>query len=174
MLDASGSVPIPWFEDPSRTSFVPPSIHSSWGDHPASKIPSKIKNSFASNVDNFIFHFIDDRDFWTIFTAKDPGDTLRFIAYFHWQIRYEAKFMWRNGEANVRMSQSFFKMHERNTKGRPKEADIQAILTNPAAAGPRANVAFGNAINQAFFGPRGSNRSESPSRFLNVPIDFWT
>jgi len=171
MVDASSNVSIPWFQDPSRTSYVPPTIHSSWGDHPASKIPSKLRNSFASNVYNYIFQLIDDRDFWTIFTAQDPDRTLRFIAYFHWQVRYGVEFMWRNGEALLRRSKSFFKVHERNTKGRPTEPAIQSLLTNPV--GPQANIAFGNAVTQAFYGPRGPNRNENPRSFSTVPVDFW-
>jgi hypothetical protein len=171
MLDASGSPPDPWFQDPSRTSFVQPFIHSTWGDHPASRIPSKVQNSFVSNVHNFIFQYIDDREFWTIFAGRDPGGTLRFIAHFHWQVRYEVEFMWRNGAAVVRRSKSVFNVRERNTKGRPTEASIQALLTNPS--GTRANVVFGNAIRLAFSGPRGPNRGENPRWFVTVPPDFW-
>ena len=171
MLDASGDPPIPWFEDPSRTSFDPPKIHSTWGDHPASRIPLKVNNSIASNVPNYLFQYIDDRDFWTIFTAKDPDGTLRYIAHFHWQIRYDFEFTWRNGEAIPRRSKSFIRIHERNTKGRPAEPSIQPLLSNPV--GPRAKVVFTNAINLAFKGPRGPNRGENPRTFWSVPTDFW-
>jgi hypothetical protein len=171
MLDASGTPPLPWFEDPTRSTFVPPVMNSTWGDHPASRVPSKLRNSFASNVDNFLFHLIDDRDFWTIFTAQDPGGALRYIAHFRWQVRYDVQFMWRDDKAIPRTIKSFFKMHERNTRGRPIEPEIQALLTSPA--GPRASVAFGNALTQAFLGARGPNRSENPRWFPAVPPDFW-
>ncbi len=171
MLDASGAAPIPFFQDPSRTSFIRPKIHTTWGDHPASKVPSKLKNSFASNVDNFLFQFIDDRDFWTIFTAQDPDGTLRYIANFRWQVRYDVEFMWRSNQPVLRRSKSAFTMLQRNRKGRPQEPEVQSLLTTPV--GPRANVAFGGAITQAFFGPRGPNRSENPRPFTTVPGDFW-
>ncbi len=171
MLDASGDAPIPFFQDPARSSFTAPTVNSTWGDHPASRVPTKLNNSNAHNIPNYLFHLIDDREFWTIFTAQDPGGALRFIAHFRWQVRYDVEFMWRAGDVQVRTSKSFFKVHERNTKGRPADASIQAMLSNPV--GPLANVAFLAAINLAFKGPRGSNRSENPKQFTNVPPDFW-
>lgn len=171
LLDAFGNPPLPWFIDPSNSSFVPPQIHASWGDHPASKVPLKLRNSATSNVDNFLFHFIDDRDFWTIFTAQDPGGALRYIAHFHWRVLYDVKLMWRNGQPQKRVSNSLFEMKQRNVKGRPPDADLQSMLNTPA--GPRANIAFGAALTQAFFGARGANRGENPRRFAAVPLDFW-
>jgi hypothetical protein len=171
MLDATGSPPIPFFQDPTLSSFVPPSVHSSWGDHPASRVPLKLRNSARSNVHNFLFQFIDDRDFWTIFTAQDPGGALRYVAHFRWQVRYDVELMWRGGEARLRKAKSFFKVHERKTMGRPAEPALQAQLAAPT--GPRANTAFAGAITLAFFGPRGANRSENLNRFNTVPEDFW-
>ena len=163
MLDASGEPPVPWFQDPTRSSFVPPQVNSTWGDHPAARVPLKVKNSSRSNVENFLFHLIDDRDFWTIFTAQDSGGGLRYIAHFRWQVRYDVQFMWRDGAAVPRNVRSFFKVHERNTKGRPTEPAIQAQLNTPGS--PRANVAFGEAVTKSFFGARGPNRGENPRWF---------
>jgi hypothetical protein len=171
MLDATGNPPLPWFNDPSFSSFVAPTVNSTWGDHPASKVPLKLKNSFTSNVDNFLFQLIDDREFWTIFTAKDSDGTIRYIAHFHWKVRYDVEFMWRNGEAVLRRSRSSITVPEKNVKGRPMDADLQPLLTLPA--GPRANVVFGQAITSAFYGARGANRSENPRWFTTVPGDFW-
>ena len=171
MLDASGETPVPFFQDPTRSSFVPPQVNSTWGDHPAIKIPSKLKNSNRSNVDNFLFHLIDDRDFWTLFTAQDSGGALRYIAHFRWQVRYDVQFAWRDGMPTPRNIRSFFRVHERNTKGRPTEPAIQGQLSAPG--GVRANVAFGDAVTKSFFGARGPNRSENLRWFPAVPSDFW-
>ena len=73
MLDATGTPPDPFFIDPASTSFIAPKVNSSWGDHPACRVPLTKKNSSRSKVDNFLFQVIDDREFWTIFTAQDPG-----------------------------------------------------------------------------------------------------
>ena len=81
------------------------------------------------------------------------------------------QFQWRDGKAEAKLTKSFFRVHERNTKGRPSDGDIQGMLNNPSD--PRANVAFGDAITKSFFGARGNNRSENPTRFKNVPPDFW-
>ena len=47
---------MPFFIDPSTSTFDAKTMNSSWGDHPASRVPLKLKNS----------------------TAKDNGMILRF------------------------------------------------------------------------------------------------
>lgn len=170
MLDATGNPQDPWFKDPS-VSFVPPEIHASWGDHPASQMPLKRKNPARSNVYNYLFWYIDEREFWTILTAQDPVGAPRYVAHFHWLVLYDVQLTWRSEMAQLRRSKSLFKMIDRKVKGRPMEPDLQSKLTNPV--GPRANDLFKKAIDQAFYGPRGRNRQENEYWPHIVPADFW-
>lgn len=173
MLDAFGSPPMPFFIDPENSTFDAPTMHSSWGDHPACRVPLKLKNSKVSKVDNFLFQVIDDRDFWTIFTGRDADGTNRYLAHFHWKLRYEVEIMWRAGEAVLRASKSVLSVPERNSKGRPVDGDLQTMLNAPAL--PRANVAFGVALRLAFNGATGANRSENLRWFTSSALrsDFW-
>jgi hypothetical protein len=173
MLDASGNPPIPFFSDPAASSFIAPKMHSSWGDHPACRVPLTKKNSNRSNVDNYLFQVIDDREFWTIFTARDIDGTLRYLAHFHWKLRYEVDFTWSGGKAVLRRSKSGITVPERNGKGRPTEGDLQGLLTAPT--GTRANVLFDLALRSAFNGGTGPNRSDNPRYFMRpvLPLDFW-
>ena len=174
MLDASGTPPDPFFQDPSSSSFTAPTMNSSWGDHPACRVPLTKKNSARSNVDNFLFQVIDDREFWTIFTAQDTGGLLRYLAHFHWKLRYEFNFVWSDGKAVLRQSNSSIAVTERLVKGRPADADLQGLLNTPT--GTRANVLFDLALRSAFNGGVGPNRSENRQRFTRpiLPADFWS
>jgi hypothetical protein len=173
MLDAAGNPPMPFFIDPSNSSFDSKTMNSSWGDHPACRVPLKLQNSKVSKVDNFLFQIIDDREFWTIFTARDADGTNRYLAHFHWKLRYEVELMWRNSEAVLRTSKSALSVLERNVKGRPPDGDLQAMLDQPSL--PRANVAFGLALRSAFNGAPGANRSENTRHFTSSALrpDFW-
>lgn len=173
MLDASGKPPLPFFSDPAASSFVASKMHSTWGDHPACRVPLTKKNSARSNVDNYLFQLIDDREFWTIFTAQDPDGSLRYLAHFHWKVRYEVEFKWSGGKAERRRSRSAVTVPERKVTGRPTDGDLQGLLTAPT--GTRANVLFELALRSAFFGGTGPNRSENPRWFTSpfLTPDFW-
>ncbi|MGB8473589.1 MAG: hypothetical protein WCE61_05820 [Candidatus Acidiferrum sp.] len=170
LYDATGSPPDPWFETPNP-SFTPPNINAGWGDHPSLKVPLKLRNSGRSNVDNFLFQLILDREFWTIFTATDPPGKIHYIAHFHWQVRYDLELMWRNGNAALRRNKSFHKVLEAKVMGAPTDPALRTLLANPS--GDRANKLFGHSITQSFLGPRGPNRTENDNWFATVPYDFW-
>lgn len=138
--DVAGIPPEPWYKNPNLSSFVPPQIHSSWSDHPMGQVRLKLQNPATSNVDNFLFQYIDDADFWTIFTAQDPGGAPRYIAHFHWQVRQDFEFNWVGGMAQLKRSKSFFKMIDRNVKGRPMEADLQPVLTTPGRTSSERSI----------------------------------
>ncbi len=169
LYDSTGSPPDPFFETPTG-SFTPPKMNATWGDHPALKVPLKLRNS-GRNVDNFLFHLILDREFWTIFTSTDAAAKITYIAHFHWQVRYDVELMWRNQNAVVRRNKSIAKVVDAKVKGAPTDADLQPLLAKPSGA--RANALYGRAMTQAFFGARGPNHTENDTRFANVPNDFW-
>jgi hypothetical protein len=169
LYDASGSPPDPWFETPNP-SFTPPRINASWGDHPALKVPLRLRNS-GRNLDNFLFQLIFDREFWTIFTATDPSGKITYIAHFHWQVRYDIELMWRNQTAQIRKNKSTAGVLDAKVNGAPADPQLQTILAHPS--GDRANTVFSKAITQAFFGARGPNRTENDRWFMTVPAEFW-
>lgn len=170
LYDATGSPPDPWFETPTG-SFAASRINATWGDHPALKVPLKLRNS-GRNVDNFLFQLIFDREFWTIFTATDPAGKINYIAHFHWQVRYDIELMWRNQDAVLRQNKSVARVIDAKVKGAPANPDLQPLLARPS--GDRANKVYSQAVTQAFFGARGPNHTENDKWFMTVPSDFWS
>ncbi|HEX7505408.1 MAG TPA: hypothetical protein VF550_01470 [Polyangia bacterium] len=170
LLDGVGNPPMPFFAD-LTPNWLPPNIHCSWGDHPASRVPLRQENFLTSRVPNYLYHYLDDRDFWTIFTAQEPGKAPHYIAHFQWKLRYDVKFRWRNGNAIVQQSASSLSIISRKVKGPPKEPDLQSLLITPR--GPRSNLLMGDALRRAF--SQGSaNRQENSNCAPNIiPGDFW-
>lgn len=139
------------------------------GDHPGVIVPLQLRNS-NTNVNNFLFHVIDDRDFWSVLTVIDPQGGRHSLAHFHWHLRYDFKFNWRGGTPVAAHSNSSFQVVE-NLKGGPTDASLQGLLNNPIP--PQFNAVSQNAVKLILFGPRGPNRSENTDRFINVPFDFF-
>ena len=170
LYDAFGSPPDPWFDTPT-SSFIPPKVNAGWGDHPALKIPLRLRNT-GRNVDNFLFQIIFDRVFWTIFTAVDPAGGIKYVAHFKWQVRYDVELVWVSQVATLRRNKSVATVLAAKVAGAPTDADLQPLLAKPSGA--RANILYGQAVNQAFFGARGPNRTENDVQFTSVPRDFWS
>jgi hypothetical protein len=139
-------------------------------DHPALKVPQKLRNS-ARVVDNFLFHVLDDREFWTVLTAVDPRGVRQHLAHFHWRISHDVKFSWVKGAPIVGPRTSSFTLIG-TARGAPPEPELQPLLADPAP--PQFNDAAAAATLASFLGARGPNRSENRERFLNVPPTFFT
>lgn len=144
-------------------------VSAGTSDHPATKVPKTFRNSLK-NVKNFLFHFIDRREFWSVFTAIDPTGRKQHLAHMHWTQSHNVKFNWHGGNPVVASKITNFQF-DRNVSGPPTEPELQPLLQNPVP--PQFNNAAGEAIKLAFLGPRGPNRSENPSWFNNVPINFF-
>lgn len=159
----------PWTHNVPRFQFVAPEVKSETGDHPAAIAGWEQPNA-NTNVTNFLFHIVDSRDFWSVFTAIDPSGAIHHLAHFHWSVRYDVSFCWRGGNPVVRKTQSSFDPHE-NIKGRPKDPDLQALLTKPV--GPHYNPSMEQAIQQSMTSGQTPNRHDNPQWFVNVPNDFY-
>lgn len=170
LYDAVGTPPDPWFDTPG-SSYIPPKVNAGWGDHPSLKVPLKLRNSWRSNIENFLFQLILDREFWTIFTATDPAGKIHYIAHFHWQVRYDLELMWRQGNAVLRRNRSFHRILQPKVMGAPTEPALRPLLASPS--GSRANQLYGHSVTQSFLGSRGPNRTENKEWFFTVPYDFW-
>jgi len=162
----------PWTRPEPRAALVNGSIECSSSDHPAMKLPRKLRNS-GRNVDNFLFHAIDHRLFWTVLTAIEPdGRTRHHLAHLHWSVHHNVQFRWRAGQPTVGRSSGRGYELLRRTRGAPTEPELQALLVNPQP--PQFNPASANAMLQAFWGARGPNRTENDRWFNNVVPDFYT
>jgi len=159
----------PWTVKSSRFTLDRGEITCPTSDHPALKVPRKLRNS-GRNIDNFLFHVLADLEFWSVMTAIDPGGKKQQLANFHWQVSHNVQFVWRNGDPQAATKKSAFTVHGK-AKGAPTDSTPGSLLQSPAP--PQFNTAVETAMKQAFLGARGPNRTENDSWFANVPLDFF-
>jgi hypothetical protein len=166
----------PWTNANTKGSavFDPKSgkVKVSTGDHPMHRVATMLGNN-RTGEDNFLFQAIDDRDFWTVFVARDPAGNMQHLAHFRWKLRYEFTFKWRKGVPAgtfVGKPPTF----DTPVAGAPTEPLIQKLLKNPAQ--PQANSLMKQAILQAVATPNTANRKDLSvdERFGVLPKDFWT
>ncbi|GMV47774.1 MAG: hypothetical protein AMXMBFR66_31720 [Pseudomonadota bacterium] len=161
----------PWTRRAPRFAAAAGRIECRSSDHPTMKLPRKLRNSLR-NVDNFLFHAVDERLFWTVLTAIETSSRRRHhLAHLHWRVHHDVKFQWRGGEPMPMPSRGRGYELLRNVRGAPPEAELQALLADPQP--PQFNPASSQALLQAFLGARGANRSENAHWFMNVPSDFY-
>ncbi len=153
-----------------RQEFTGRTVECGTSDHPALKVPRQLRNS-GRNIDNFLFHVIDRRQFWTVLTAINPAGQRQHLAHLHWEVSHNVKLKWVGGEPRLASSTGEGFVLRRNQRGAPPEADLQALLAAPVP--PQFNKSADAAMLQSFLGGRGPNRTELDSRFTNVPADFW-
>jgi hypothetical protein len=161
---------LPFYEPPAFTRNGP-EVDSDMGDHPITIIDQVLHNT-ATGVDNFLFHYIRDQSFWTVFTLRDNIGQFRHLANFTWSLRYDVKFNWRSGKAQKAVPLSKFPGPSAVSLGPPTDPVIVPLLGQLTAPQTAANVTVKQAVNQALIPPNG-NRSDNPEWFLNVPPDFF-
>jgi len=171
LLDGGSTPPPrdPWYRHPAF-SLSGNRRSAETGDHPGLVVRLKLKNRVCSYVPNFLFHVIMDREFWTIFTARENDGKLTYLAYYQWQLVYEFMIRWNNGTPQRFINRSHYQLLKSKTLGRPADADLQAILSHPA--GQRANE-IGTRAQSLTESGAPPNRSDLKSRFMNVPEIFW-
>lgn len=139
------------------------------GDHPASRAPKKMTNS-KTNAYNYLFHLIDDRMFWTVFTAQNPAGEFHHLAHVSWKVRYDFKFVWRNGAPVVHHNASRFWCNK-SKLGAPSAQGLTSLMRNPVP--PYANSEVRNAIKKTVLGGP-PNRFDCEERaYVKPPIVFY-
>jgi hypothetical protein len=170
LFDGTKGARDPWYRNPVFGSSANKRVATT-GDHPGMVVRLSLENRSRSNVRNFLFHCIMDREFWTILTALEPGGKPQYVAHFHWQLRYEFKLVWRGGVAQKPESTSFIKVIDKQVAGAPTDGDLQSLLGAPS--GERAN-SIGTRMEAATVTGNPPNRSDNKDRFLTLRNDFWT
>ena len=174
LMDALDAAMLPFYEPPDeKPSFKASVAEPSTADGPSIGVPLSMANHAVSSVDNFLFDFEQDTEFWTILTAIGPDKALQFLGHFHWRVVHKVGFLWRFRVAMETHTASSFKVLERFLAGQPTEPSVRSLLTSPK--GPIANDTFVPAFNNSLKGgPTGDPEihQESPQRFFGVP-DFW-
>lgn len=171
LLDGTKTARDPWYRNPTFAPAAGGRRAADFGDHPGMVLFLKLSNRKRSSVSNYLFHVFMEREFWTILTARESSGTLHYLSYFQWQVRYEFKVHWINGEPTKRSNSSFYKQIKGKTVGRPPEGELQAMLNNPT--GERANP-IGRRAQVFTETGHEPNRNELENQFITVPENFWT
>lgn len=172
LLDCFVAANIPWSSPnpPTGNEFKGTSGHATTQDNPNQAVPATLQNQQVSKIDNFLYDFKQECEFWTILTAMDPAKTLHFLAHTHWEFVHRVDFFWRTGDP-MASEWGTFKILDKTVLGPPTEAVLQPILRNPV--GPIANEKFKNAIASGFASPSTPIRNESANGLSPRRMDFW-
>jgi hypothetical protein len=173
MLDVSPNTTRPFMWPPSN-AITQGEVDYTMGDHPVFAIDQR-QHNFTTGVDNFLFHIVDVRDAYSIFTARDNSGRFQFLAHVHWDFRYDFKFQWRGGTASVAQDGSKIDLPTTQsvTLGAPTDPDVVPLLNTLSPSmtpivGDQARAALKASLVQP-----NPNRSDNPEWFRNVPADFF-
>jgi hypothetical protein len=182
ILDCKDQTTIPWAVPPDGKSAFKGNVASPhFGDNPNLHLPQHMENRKVSNLNNFLLRFQWDIDFWTILAAIGPDQSRRNLAHFHWRVAHDVGCFWRGGIPHPSEGPgASFKLIDKFVSGPPKDADLQAILANPA--GPIANDVAKKAFDNSIVGIDPRSRQELDTwffsaaelRFFGLPGQFWT
>jgi hypothetical protein len=161
----------PWTRKPPRYKHSSPNVSCLTGDHPAVRAGRELANR-KTNQANYLYHIVNECEFWTIFSYHDPVSKPHCLAHFSWRLRYDIKFSWSGGEprrGNSKPLLSFGPV----VKGLPADPGVRQLIENPVTY-KSFNVMVRQAISYALLsGPR-ENREDHPERYANVPGNFYT
>jgi hypothetical protein len=160
---------IPWTVAQPRFTRQGSAITTSTGDHPLNKAGTTLENKTTGKV-NFLFHLLDHRKFWTIFSAQDADGRFFHLMNFEWQLRYDFMLMWNASGTPMVFKRSTLLSMGTPVAGPPTDGDVKAKLVNPQP--PNANDEMLFAMARALKGGK-PNRTDHPQRFANVPPIFF-
>ena len=167
LLDPNPPLP-PWISEKHFSQEAGNLAKNSMGDHPFFKVPRIAQQNTATGVPNYLFHIVDDRDFWTVFSVFETGK-FQHLSHIHWHVRHDQKFNWRNNVPLALPASSAF-THDNPTLGAPTDPDLQTLLAKPEP--PFAKPEFEKALVRAVLPPN-PHRADKDVRFFNVPQDFF-
>ncbi len=122
-------------------------VTNAMGDHPALRAPASLTNLHSGRVNN-LSSLTDHREFWTVFTAKDPAGKLQYLAHFHWELKYD--FLFEMADVlKLKFSQSKIDFGTPRL-GPPTESELAGLLANPVP--PQANDLMLAALRAAVLG----------------------
>jgi hypothetical protein len=158
LLDSVADARSPWtrFDSPQFPRFVLQAgsvVSAATGDHPSVRFSPIVTND-KTGQPNFLLDMRDAREFFTVFTAQDPGGKFQHLAHFHWTLVYDAGFRWTQSVVRATPMQvtSVFSFgssihFDSFANGPPTDADVLGLLSAPH--GPQANDATKGAIRAA-------------------------
>ena len=159
----------PWTKGTPRFKRNGLDVECGTGDHPMVASALSLVNRLT-NQQNFLFHIVNEREFFTALAAMDDRGVLIYVRHFHWKLAYDFKFNWRNNRP-VKASSSSTLTFGTIEKGAPTAPELGSLLRSPLP--PFANDAGKAAVTAAVTGFNTATRKDLPRRFANVPPTFF-
>jgi len=169
MSDPNPTMP-PWIsEKPFAKSDSQALAKNSMGDHPYLRTTRRAFN-FKTQTPNYLFHVIDDRDFWTVFSVRNQKGAFEHLMHIHWHVRHDVKFEWNSGNIGMKVDSSTIAFDD-PLVGWPADHDLAGFERDPGKT-PFAKDDLDPALVKSV-GQGDPARSDNDARFLNVPADFF-
>ena len=141
------------------------------GDHPMVLVATDLQNRKTVSA-NYLSQLVDDRQFVTVFSARDPQGVYTHLAHFAWSVVWDFNFVWANSAPRPRPGgPTRFKMGP-VVLGAPTDPSVAGFLSNPAAGAKLGTSEQQAALISSIDAPP-PNRIDSEDPIGNYPDDFY-
>ena len=145
------------------------------GDHPHMVVDAIMRNT-VTTFRNFMFEFIDDREFVSVFTSQDSNGKFQPLAHFRWSVRWHFQFIWKGSfgfeiPAGFKLPSSAFRMGD-VVLGEPSLPEIKKLLVDPGKASRLGTRELTAAIQACIRAGAPPNLFISKERIGTVPPNF--
>ncbi len=142
------------------------------GDHPMVLVGSRRQNAKTAST-NYLSQLVDDRQFVTVFSARDPQGVYTHLAHFAWSVVWDFNFVWVDSEPRPRRGGPTRFTMGPVVLGPPTDPSVTGFLANPAAAVKLGTSEQRAALLSAINAPP-PNRIDSEDPIGAYPDDFYT
>ena len=168
LLDSISAI-TPWTKSRPRFNRNGLDVECATGDHPMVASALSLVNR-QTNQQNFLFHIVNEREFFTALAAMHDRGAVTYVRHFHWKLAFDFMFNWRNNQP-VKARSSSTLTFGTIENGPPTAPELTALLRAPLP--PFANDAGKAAVTAAVTGFSPTNRKDLGRRFANVPPTFF-
>lgn len=142
------------------------------GDHPMVRVGTQRQNKKTVST-NYLSQLVDDREFVTVFSARDPQGVYTHLAHFAWSVVWDFNFVWADSQPRPRPGgRTRFTMGP-VVLGAPTHPWVVNFLGDPAAAFKLGTSEQRAALIGAVSGSPPC-RIDSEDPIGSYPADFFT
>ena len=141
------------------------------GDHPMLLVGTKREN-FKNHSPNYLSQLVDDRQFVTVFSARDPQGVYTHLAHFAWGVVWDFNFVWTDSQPSPRRGGPTRFTMGPVALGAPTDPWVTRLLGDPARAVKLGTAEQRAALLAAILGPPTRFDSEDP--IGSYPDNFYT
>ena len=142
------------------------------GDHPMVRVGTKRRNNKTAST-NYLSQLVDDRDFVTVFSARDPQGVYTHLAHFAWGVVWDFNFVWADSQPRPRPGGARRFTMGPVVLGAPAHPWVANFLGNPALAAKLGTSEQNAALISAINAPP-PNRFDGEDPIGSYPDNFYT